>query len=161
MSDQDLLDTMRSAITALGLGQCAPEDLVAAARTSATNREQERQGHADARARIKELEGRLAEWRRENDALEARIATVESAIEATHTVFDGVGVAWSMGNEATRLPIAKRAALLGEAEKLLLEEAPYAPVLFFTNRNLISPRLMGFTPNPRASNPTRFMSIKG
>lgn len=66
-----------------------------------------------------------------------------------------------MNRAAAETDIAKRAALLGEAEKLLLEEAPYAPVLFFTNRNLISPRLMGFTPNPSASNPTRFMSIKG
>jgi hypothetical protein len=122
MSDQDLLDTMRNVITILGLGQCAPEDLVAAARISAAGREQGRREVADARARIKELEGRLAEWRREKDALEARIATVESAIEATHKVFDGAGVTWSLGNEATRLPIAKRAALAVQPDTLTSTE---------------------------------------
>lgn len=66
-----------------------------------------------------------------------------------------------MKRAAAEIDIAKRAGLLGEAEKILLHEAPYTPVLFFTNRNLISPKLQGFTPNPRASNPTRFMSIKG
>ncbi len=66
-----------------------------------------------------------------------------------------------MKRAAAEIDLGKRAALMGEAEKILLHEAPYTPVLFFTNRNLISPRLEGFTPNPRASNPTRFMSIKG
>jgi oligopeptide transport system substrate-binding protein len=66
-----------------------------------------------------------------------------------------------MRQAAAEGDIVKRAAILGQAEKLMLDEAPYTPVLFFTNRNLISPKLEGFTPNPRASNPTRFMSIKG
>jgi oligopeptide transport system substrate-binding protein len=66
-----------------------------------------------------------------------------------------------MKQAAAEIDISKRAGILGEAEKILLNEAPYTPVLFFTNRNLISPKLEGFTPNPRASNPTRYMSIKG
>ena len=66
-----------------------------------------------------------------------------------------------MKRAAAEIDITKRAGLLGEAEKILLNEAPYTPVLYFTNRNLISPKLEGFTPNPRASNPTRFISIKG
>ncbi len=65
-----------------------------------------------------------------------------------------------MKKAANVVDLTKRAALLQEAEKLMHEESPYTPVLYFTNRNLISPRLIGFTPNPRASNPTRFMSIK-
>ena len=66
-----------------------------------------------------------------------------------------------MKRAAAEIDISKRAGILGEAEKILLNEAPYTPVLFFTNRNLISPKLEGFTPNPRASNPTRYMSITG
>jgi oligopeptide transport system substrate-binding protein len=66
-----------------------------------------------------------------------------------------------MKRAAAEVDITKRAGILGQAETILLNEAPYTPVLFFTNRNLISPKLEGFTPNPRASNPTRYMSIKG
>jgi oligopeptide transport system substrate-binding protein len=65
-----------------------------------------------------------------------------------------------MKQAASETDLAKRAGLLRQAEEILITEAPYTPVLFFTNRNLISPRLVGFTPNPRASNPTRFMSIR-
>ncbi len=65
-----------------------------------------------------------------------------------------------MRQAASETDLTKRAGLLRQAEEILITEAPYAPVLYFTNRNLISPRLVGFTPNPRASNPTRFMSIR-
>ena len=65
-----------------------------------------------------------------------------------------------MKQAANETDLTKRAGLLRQAEEILITEAPYTPVLYFTNRNLISPRLAGFTPNPRASNPTRFMSIR-
>jgi oligopeptide transport system substrate-binding protein len=64
-----------------------------------------------------------------------------------------------MKQAASETDLAKRAGIMRQAEEILITEAPYTPVLFFTNRNLISPKLEGFTPNPRASNP--FMSIKG
>ena len=59
MTDLDQLDIMRRAITALGLGQCAPEELVAEARASSSRREQDRGTLADQRARIKDLESAL------------------------------------------------------------------------------------------------------
>ena len=59
MTDLDQLDIMRRAITALGLGQCAPEDLVAEAKTSSSRREQNRAALSDAQARIKDLESAL------------------------------------------------------------------------------------------------------
>lgn len=65
-----------------------------------------------------------------------------------------------MRQAASETDLTRRAAILRQAEEILITEAPYTPVLFFTNRNLISTRLVGFTPNPRASNPTRFMSIR-
>ena len=52
MTDLDQLDMMRRAITALGLGQCAPEDLVAEAKASSSRREQNRAALSDANARI-------------------------------------------------------------------------------------------------------------
>jgi len=65
-----------------------------------------------------------------------------------------------MKSAARELNLAARAGILREAETLLLAEAPVAPLLFYTNRILISPKLSGFTPNLRGANATRFMSIR-
>lgn len=59
MSDLDQLDIMRRAITALGLGQCAPEELVAEAQASSSRREEARRLLSDANVRIKDLESAL------------------------------------------------------------------------------------------------------
>ena len=59
MTDLDQLDIMHRAITALGLGQVAPEDLVASARASAAAREDARRLLSDANVRIKDLESAL------------------------------------------------------------------------------------------------------
>ncbi len=47
----------------------------------------------------------------ERDNAYARISGLEAMIENTHKVFDGVGIAWSMGADAGRLHLAKRASL--------------------------------------------------
>lgn len=65
-----------------------------------------------------------------------------------------------MKSAARELNLEARAGILREAETLLLAEAPVAPLLFYTNRILISPKLSGFTPNLRGANATRFMSIR-
>ena len=59
MSDLDQLDIMRRAITALGLGQVAPEELVAEAQASSSRREEARRLLSDANVRIKDLESAL------------------------------------------------------------------------------------------------------
>ena len=59
MTNLDQLDIMRRAITALGLGQVAPEELVASARASAAAREDARRLLSDANVRIKDLESAL------------------------------------------------------------------------------------------------------
>lgn len=65
-----------------------------------------------------------------------------------------------MRQAASELNLEKRAGVLREAETILLAETPVTPVLFYTNRNLISSKLIGFTPNLRGANATRFMSIR-
>jgi len=47
-----------------------------------------------------------------------RYPDLEATIEATHKVLDGAGVTWSLGNEATRLPLAKRAEFAAEPDTL-------------------------------------------
>jgi seryl-tRNA synthetase len=82
MTDLDQLDIMRRAITALGLGQCAPEELVAAARTSESSREQTRRALSDANGRIKELEAKIASNVAEAAARDMRIAELERDLAA-------------------------------------------------------------------------------
>jgi oligopeptide transport system substrate-binding protein len=54
----------------------------------------------------------------------------------------------------------KRAAILLEAEKVFMRDLPYIPILFYSNKNLVSSRLEGWVPNLRGANATRFLSLK-
>jgi len=65
-----------------------------------------------------------------------------------------------MKDAAGETDIAKRAALLAQAEALVAREHPFVGLLFYSNRNLISPKVEGFIPNLRGANPTRFVSLK-
>jgi oligopeptide transport system substrate-binding protein len=65
-----------------------------------------------------------------------------------------------MRQAAAELDLTRRADVLRQAESLLLDEQPYAPILYFTNRNMIAQRLVGFTPNPRAAFASRFLSLR-
>lgn len=56
--------------------------------------------------------------------------------------------------------LQKRAAILLEAEKVFMRDLPYIPILFYSNKNLVSPKLEGWIPNLRGANPTRFLSLK-
>ncbi len=56
--------------------------------------------------------------------------------------------------------LKKRAAILLEADRIFVTDLPYIPLLFYSSRHLISPRLEGFFPNLRGANPTRFMRLK-
>jgi oligopeptide transport system substrate-binding protein len=55
---------------------------------------------------------------------------------------------------------AQRAALLAEAETRLLAAHAILPVYFYSAKQLVSPRIAGFRPNPMDRHPTRFLRIK-
>jgi oligopeptide transport system substrate-binding protein len=54
---------------------------------------------------------------------------------------------------------AKRAAILHEAEALLLKEAPYIVLMSYRSSDLISPKLGGWEPNALDIHPGRYISI--
>ncbi len=60
---------------------------------------------------------------------------------------------------ADELDIAKRAAILREADSIVTTEQPWIPVLHYSTKNLVSPRLSGFEQNLRGVVPTRFLSL--
>lgn len=65
-----------------------------------------------------------------------------------------------MRKAADERDLTKRAALLFQAETILMRDAPVIPVLFYAERNLVSPRLHGWVPNPRGAHATRFLSLQ-
>lgn len=58
------------------------------------------------------------------------------------------------GNPAERLKI------LSEAERVLIDDQGNIPLLYYSNRNIVSPKLKGFQENVMNVHPTRFMSIE-
>jgi len=52
----------------------------------------------------------------------------------------------------------ERMNLLGEAEKVLVDEVGYIPLLFYNFHNIVSPKLVGFDDNVMDIHPSRFMS---
>jgi oligopeptide transport system substrate-binding protein len=69
--------------------------------------------------------------------------------------FDGL-----MRQSSSELDLKARAGILYQAEALVMRDLPLIPILYYSNRNLISSKLEGFTPNLRGANATRFMSLK-
>jgi oligopeptide transport system substrate-binding protein len=55
--------------------------------------------------------------------------------------------------------LEERARLLHEADSIIVRDVPYAPILFYANRHLISSKLKGFHPNLLGANATRFMRL--
>lgn len=55
---------------------------------------------------------------------------------------------------------AQRAELLGQAETAAMEDFPVIPLYFYAGRRLVSTKVEGWIDNPRAANPSRFLSLK-
>jgi oligopeptide transport system substrate-binding protein len=61
--------------------------------------------------------------------------------------------------QATKeLDLKKRADIFKQAEAILMKDMPWIPILHNGNKNLISPKLVGWEPNTRGVYPTRFLS---
>ncbi len=58
------------------------------------------------------------------------------------------------------IDIKKRAEIMFEAEKVWMADQPVIPVLYYSNRNLVSSKLKGFTPNPRGAFPSRYYDLQ-
>jgi oligopeptide transport system substrate-binding protein len=59
----------------------------------------------------------------------------------------------------TRDP-AERAAILREAETLMMKESPVIPIYYYVGRRLVSPRVKGWIDTPRGTTPTRFLTVE-
>ncbi len=52
---------------------------------------------------------------------------------------------------------AKRMAILADAEAIITEDISYIPLLYYSYKNLVSPKLSGFEQNVMDIHPTRFI----
>lgn len=56
---------------------------------------------------------------------------------------------------------AVRARYLAEAESLMLDDAPVAPIYFYVNKNLVNPKITGWVDNIIDHHRTRFLCVNG
>lgn len=61
---------------------------------------------------------------------------------------------------AQETDLARRAAILREADSMIAIDTPWIPILYYSSKNLVSPKLVGFEQNLRGALPTRFMSLR-
>ena len=63
--------------------------------------------------------------------------------------------------KADNEPDAKvRAGYLADAERIMLEDAPVAPIYFYVNKNLVNPRITGWVDNIIDHHRTRYLCVK-
>jgi len=55
----------------------------------------------------------------------------------------------------------KRAAYLTDAEQIMLDDAPIVPIYFYVNKNLVSPRVTGWTDNITDWHRSRYLCFRG
>ena len=63
-------------------------------------------------------------------------------------------------DRAEREPdVGRRASLLAKAEQMMLDDAPVAPLYFTVSRNLVSPKLTGWTGNALDIHRARYLCV--
>jgi oligopeptide transport system substrate-binding protein len=55
----------------------------------------------------------------------------------------------------------RRATYLAEAERIMLEDAPFAPIYFYVNKNLVNPKITGWVDNLVDHHRPRYWCVKG
>lgn len=64
-----------------------------------------------------------------------------------------------LASAAREVDVGRRAAILREAEAVVLADQPVAPVYYLVGRRLVSSRVQGFQDNPRGLYPTWLMTV--
>ena len=61
---------------------------------------------------------------------------------------------------ASTLDLAARAKVLAEAETVMIEDAPIAPIFHYVSKRLVKPHVQGWVTNVQDVHPTRWLSTK-
>jgi oligopeptide transport system substrate-binding protein len=65
-----------------------------------------------------------------------------------------------MRTAAGETDLRRRAEMLAEVERLLLEEEPVVPLLFYESKNLVSKRVQGWRDNLLDRHLARYLSVE-
>jgi len=65
-----------------------------------------------------------------------------------------------MKKAAATKDLTARAAVLKEAEAIMVNDQPLLPLMFYGSKNLVSPKVEGYQPNVLDRHLSRFLSIK-
>ena len=65
-----------------------------------------------------------------------------------------------MKKAAGERDLKKRAAIMADAEDMLLRDQPVMPLLYYTSKNLVSPKLKGWETNILDRHPARYLSLE-
>lgn len=66
-----------------------------------------------------------------------------------------------MDKAALTTDLDERAGILQQAEAMFMNDLPFIPLLYYSSRSLVSPKLSGWEDNIQNVHPTRFMSVDG
>lgn len=61
---------------------------------------------------------------------------------------------------ATTLDLNERARILAEAERIMVEDTPVAPLFHYVSKAMVKPHVQGWQPNVQDVHPTRWLSVK-
>jgi oligopeptide transport system substrate-binding protein len=64
-----------------------------------------------------------------------------------------------MKKAAVTTDLDERASILAQAEEIFLRDVPQVPLMFYSSKSLVSPKLSGWVDNLRDIHPTRFLSL--
>ncbi len=65
-----------------------------------------------------------------------------------------------MDEAAATTDMDKRAELLKKAEAMFMEDLPFIPLLYYSSRSIVSPKLSGWEDNIQNVHPTRFLALE-
>jgi oligopeptide transport system substrate-binding protein len=96
-----------------------------------------------------------------NDARNYLFLTETRSEDMNYTKYSSADFDRLMMESDATLDAAQRQQLMLQAEQMMLNEGPMAPVYFGTSRNLVHTWVKGWEPNPLDVHRTRWMRIEG
>ena len=88
-----------------------------------------------------------------------RMLSAGSAVGVNASRYSNPAYDALLARASQEVDLARRAAILREAEALALADQPVAPVYYLVGRRLVSQRTSGFVDNPRGLYPSWYLSV--
>jgi oligopeptide transport system substrate-binding protein len=102
----------------------------------------------------------LAAWLADFDDASNFLGSLQSASGSNFSRYGNTAFDALMAKAAATPDTAARAALLREAEALIMTDQPVVPLTFGVSKNLVAPRVVGWRGNPIDVHPSRYLSVE-